>query len=96
LYFSTGPSYLIYKKPVNITERPSGWGGILNFTSYTYNTKSSHLLGWGARVDFAYIPWRVVGFSLGGFYNYNREVPNGGLNLSIILGKLGEKNNKAE
>ncbi|MFB9862856.1 hypothetical protein [Rufibacter immobilis] len=95
LSLSTGPSLVRYKMPHNIKKVTSGgWGGILNSTHYEYDVRTYWLPGWSIRGDFAVMVTHAFGLSVGGVFNYNRKVPNGGLNLNLLIGELYPKRKK--
>ncbi|GGK85812.1 hypothetical protein ACD591_17740 [Rufibacter glacialis] len=92
LSLSTGPSLVRYQMPHNIkTVTSGGWGGILNSSYYEYDVRTYWLPGWSIRGDMVLAANHAFGLSIGGVFNYNSKMPNGGLNLNFLVGKLGPK-----
>jgi hypothetical protein len=88
---SAGPSLIHYEMPYNLKKVPhpsNSWGGFFNFSIYEYEVRKYLLLGGSIRGDVAYIPWKNIGFTVGGVFNYNRKVPNGGLSLNMVVGRF--------
>lgn len=89
--FSTGPSFVTYEMPYNLKKVPhpnNSWGGFFNSSIYEYDVRKYNLPGWSVRADLAFIPKQKFGLSLGAFFNYNRKLPIGGLNVNVLLGKI--------
>jgi hypothetical protein len=95
LVLSSGPAIINYLEPQNIRARPSDkLFGVLGKTYYDYDVKSYYLIGWSFRLESNFYLSRLFGTSVGLHFNYNKQVPNGGFNVSFLFGKLKNKGNK--
>ncbi|GAA4314688.1 hypothetical protein [Nibribacter koreensis] len=87
--YSTGPSFVKYEMPYNITIDTGGWGGIIRSSSYEYDTKEFGLFGWNAKTEFAFLLGESLGLTTGLTATATKEVAYGGVYVGLTIGDFG-------
>jgi hypothetical protein len=86
-----GPGYTTYEEPINITQRTAELGFLGSYAVLDSDLKIHQKPGLLLQAEAMFLPARFAGITVGGYYHFVPKISEGGITLSLNLGRIRTK-----